>query len=210
MKSVSLHGPWAFYERKCSEQDGRIQQLEGEVAYYRALATEAKEQLSAAEDKVQGLQNHTIPSLQNESQLHLELVSQLQAQLEEERRKTAERDEEAAAREHATTEQLQSLLADNVFLKGELVKHMQTRQLTSTKVEEARRKMMQNVLSLTPSEADCYIKVRPVVLHAVHVKAACMWAICMHARRTLAASTTCRTWMRLKLQTRRCARRWLH
>jgi hypothetical protein len=31
MKAISLHGPWAYYERANAEKDVRIQQLQGEV-----------------------------------------------------------------------------------------------------------------------------------------------------------------------------------
>lgn len=31
MKAISLHGPWAYYERANAEKESRIQQLLGEV-----------------------------------------------------------------------------------------------------------------------------------------------------------------------------------
>lgn len=81
MKSLSLHGPLAYYERKNAENEARIQHLEGEVSLWRGIATEAREALAREQQLVQELRESQIPALKNEQGVLAELVAELQAKV---------------------------------------------------------------------------------------------------------------------------------
>uniref|UniRef100_A0A7S0S601 Uncharacterized protein n=1 Tax=Chlamydomonas leiostraca TaxID=1034604 RepID=A0A7S0S601_9CHLO len=156
MKAISLHGPWAYYERANAEKDVRIQQLQGEVSYWKALAAEAKDAQAKEEQRRRDLEDCQIPALRNETGAAADIISSLQAQLDQARQELQKAREDAAQASAMSAQHIDSLLADNVLLKEELRKHMHLRQNLGSKIEDARKRL--NGLGLTSQEAELFIK----------------------------------------------------
>ncbi|GIL62486.1 hypothetical protein Vafri_16699 [Volvox africanus] len=153
MKALSLHGPWAYYERKAAENERRISDLEQEVLRWKSQHDELQQNLECVESERKRLQDVQLPGLLAEKGRSQGLVDSLQAELATERLGRAEEHRQLTMEVSSLTQELQKISADNAVLRSELAKTVHQKQLTSSKLEQIRKK-----LGLSESEAKAFIQ----------------------------------------------------
>ncbi|GIL92574.1 hypothetical protein Vretimale_18968 [Volvox reticuliferus] len=153
MKALSLHGPWAFYERKAAENERRIADLEEEVLRWKSQHDELQQKLKNVEAERKQLQDVQLPGLIADKGRSQGLIDSLQAELATERLERAEEHRHLTMEVSSLTQELQKLSADNAVLRSELAKTVHQKQLTSSKLEQIRKK-----LGLSESEAKAFIQ----------------------------------------------------
>ncbi|KXZ50139.1 hypothetical protein GPECTOR_17g775 [Gonium pectorale] len=153
MKALSLHGPWAYYERKSAEDGQRISDLEAEVRRWRGQVEELQHKLGEAEADAKHLQTVEVPTLRSDKDKAQGIIDNLQAELQTLRLERAGEQTQLTAQIAGLTEELQRLSADNAVLRSELAKTVHQKQTTSAKLEQIRKK-----LGLTESEAKAFIQ----------------------------------------------------
>ena len=120
MKSISLSGPWADYERRLAEQQARLVAQQGELQQWRQHCGECEALLQEERAKSSLLAEGTLPAVQAENDRARQLIAQLEGELAQAR-------DEAHANEAKLQEQLasargelQHLAADQGVLRNEL------------------------------------------------------------------------------------------
>ncbi|EFJ41665.1 hypothetical protein VOLCADRAFT_98379 [Volvox carteri f. nagariensis] len=154
MKALSLHGPWAYYERKSAENERRIADLEQEVLRWKSQHDELQHKVEYLEAERKQLQGVQLPGLLAEKGRSQGIIDNLQAELARERLERADEHRQLTVEVSSLTQELQKLSADNAVLRSELAKTVHQKQLTSTKLEQIRKK-----LGLSESEAKAFIQV---------------------------------------------------
>ncbi|PNH09851.1 hypothetical protein TSOC_003493 [Tetrabaena socialis] len=153
MKALSLHGPWAFYERKAAENECRIGDLEAEVRRLRLAGDDLQTKLALAEGDKKRLAESDLPALRSGKERAEGIIDSLQAEVARLRQERSEEQSALTGQLGSVTSELQRLSADNALLRSELAKTVHQKQLTSSKLEQIRRK-----LGLTESEAKAFIQ----------------------------------------------------
>ncbi|GFR49640.1 hypothetical protein Agub_g11690 [Astrephomene gubernaculifera] len=153
MKALSLHGPWAYYERKAAENECRIVDLEAEVRRWKIAHDDLQNRLAQAEADQKRLQEKQLPSLLSEKERAIGVIDSLQAELARLRLERTEEHNQLTAQVSTLTDELQKLSAENTVLRSELAKTVHQKQLTSSKLDQIRKK-----LGLTESEAKAFIQ----------------------------------------------------
>lgn len=154
MKALSLHGPWAYYERKAAENERRIADLEAEVLRWKSQHDELQQKHEYIETERRQLHEVDLPSLLAEKGKMQGILDNLQAELAGERLQRADEHAQLTREVSSLTQELQKLSADNAVLRSELGKTVHQKQLTSSKLEQIRKK-----LGLSESEAKAFIQV---------------------------------------------------
>ncbi|KAF5842055.1 hypothetical protein DUNSADRAFT_9624 [Dunaliella salina] len=153
MKAISIHGPWAYYERAMAEYEAQIKQLREELAHSKTEAAEARQALSNEQARNQEHIECTVPSLHNAIDEASNHALHFEEQLQQTREQAHQSQLEAAAAHEAAMARMQQLLADNMVLKAELAKTVHTNHAASIKVEEVRKH-----LGLGKEEAEAFVK----------------------------------------------------
>lgn len=153
MKSLSLNGPWAFYERKNAENECRLGELEAEVRRLKLNCDDLSSRLTEAHDGSRRLREVELPALQAEKQHALTALESVQAELARTRLDRAAEHAALTDQVSSLTCELQKLSAENAVLRSELAKTVHQKQVTNTKLEQIRKK-----LGLTESEAKAFIQ----------------------------------------------------
>ncbi|GLC49635.1 hypothetical protein PLESTB_000269800 [Pleodorina starrii] len=153
MKALSLHGPWAYYERKAADNECRIADLESEVRQWKLQHDGLQQRLEQTESQNQQLQDVQLPELLSEKARSQSIIDNLQAELARERLERADEHRQLTMEVSSLTQELQKISADNAVLRSELAKTVHQKQLTSSKLEQIRKK-----LGLSESEAKAFIQ----------------------------------------------------
>ena len=124
MKTISYRGPWADYEARVAQSEGRIGKLEEEVAYWKGLAEEARS--SAAEFKANlTTERRRAEDVEDENRRARSLIAGLEAELARKTASSQSEIEEGRQQLAAVHADLNRVQADNTLLKQELAKTVQ-------------------------------------------------------------------------------------
>ncbi|PNW74274.1 hypothetical protein CHLRE_13g592350v5 [Chlamydomonas reinhardtii] len=152
MKSVSLRGPFAYYERKAAEDDRRIADLETEVRQRLAENSQLNQQLSQQVAENKRLQDTS--KAQGEAQEKAQaIIDNLQAELVRSRQDHREELGRLTEQVSSLTHELERLTADSAVLRAELAKSVHQKQVTNTKLDQIRKK-----LGMSESEAKAFVQ----------------------------------------------------
>ncbi|KAG2492846.1 hypothetical protein HYH03_009000 [Edaphochlamys debaryana] len=152
MKALSLHGPWAYYERKAAENECRITDLEGQLRSLALDRDNLQHKLIQAESDMKRFQD-VEKDLRADKDRAQGVIDSLQAELAQLRLRHTDDTTRLTSEVTSLTQELQKLSADNAVLRSELAKTVHAKQLTSTKLDQIRKK-----LGLTESEAKAFIQ----------------------------------------------------
>ncbi|GAX73278.1 hypothetical protein CEUSTIGMA_g732.t1 [Chlamydomonas eustigma] len=152
MKTLSLHGPWAHYEKQRAENETRIAALEGEISYWHQLANEAIQKTRLWEEK-HVISQKKVDEVQAENDRARDLITSLEKEITDVKGNGCAMTWDLEAQLSALRGELMHLNSENAQLKQELAKNVMVRSSTHNKLDEARKR-----LGLTSLEAQVFVK----------------------------------------------------